>query len=255
MNNREERYTGVPFCHWKKHRHSLQTPHNEKKQAGYFCLCKRVSLCTFQKGSLTLETALLLPFFLCAVAALICLFSFSSMHARKERTLMEKAQLLAVTAGQEAKEDPYILLYDSTAAKLPFPDVFHAGKRLICKAEVRAWTGYTGERFSGGETERMVYMTPEGSVYHRSRDCTYLQFTIHTIASDRLNDARNLSGGKYAPCEYCIKNHTVPASVYVTDYGTSYHRSGACQGLKRTVMAVPISETGNLRCCSRCGSP
>lgn len=168
---------------------------------------------------------------------------------------MEKAQLLAVTAGQEAEKDPYILLYDSVAAQLPFPAVFYTRSRMICKAEVRAWVGYTGESFSDKKTEVMVYMTPEGTVYHRNRDCTYLQLTIHAISPERLEESRNLSGGKYASCEFCIKNHAVPDVVYITDYGTSYHRSEECQGLKRTVMAVPLSEVNGLKSCSRCSSP
>lgn len=243
----------MPFCDWKKHRHSLQTPHDGKNYFGHFQLCRRVSLCTFQRGSVTLEAALALPFFLCAVAALICLFSFSSAHAKRERALMEKAQMLAVTT-QEVNTDPYILLYDYVSEALPFPDVFFGKKRMLCKAEVRIWAGYTGERFSDLGNERMVYMTPEGSVYHRSQDCTYLQLTVHTVTSDHLKEARNLSGGKYASCEYCIRNHTIPAFVYITDYGTSYHRSRECQGLRRTIMAVPLSEAGGVRCCSRCGS-
>lgn len=245
----------MPFCRWKKHRHSLQTPHDGKNYFGHFRFGRRVSLCTSRKGSITLETALALPFFLCAAAALICLFSLSAAQAQRERSLMEKAQMLAAAVGQEAKEEPYILLYDNVSAKIPFADVFCSGQQMICKAEVRAWVGYTGEKFSGRETETMVYMTPEGSVYHRSRDCTYLQLTIRTISSESLPEARNRSGGRYASCEYCIKNHAVPAAVYITDYGTSYHRSRKCQGLKRTVMAVPLSEVGGLRCCSRCSSP
>lgn len=255
MNRIARRYIGVPFCLWKKHRNSLQTPHDGKNKFGYFRSHRRASLCTSRKGSITLETSLALPFFLCAVAMLICLFSLSAAQAQKERLLMEKAQMLAATVGQEAKTDPYILLYDNVSAKIPFSELFQSRQWAVCKAEVRAWVGYTGEKFSGRETETMVYMTPEGSVYHRSRDCTYLRLAVHTISSERLAEARNLSGGRYTSCEYCIKNHSIPASVYITDYGTSYHRSKKCQGLKRTVMAVPLSEVGGLRCCSRCNSP
>lgn len=245
----------MPFCHWKKHRHSLQTPHDGKNHPDCFYLCRRVSLCTFQKGSVTLEAALALPFFLCAVVALLCLFSFSSAQARTERALMERAQTIAVTVGQGSQENPYIVLYDSVSAGLPFPNLFHSRDRIVCKAAVRAWTGYTGESFLESGSGTMVYLTPEGEVYHRSRDCTYLQLTIHRISSGELESARNLSGGKYGPCEYCIKDSTVSASVYITDYGTSYHCIKECQGLKRTIMAVPLSEAGGLRSCSRCGTP
>jgi len=241
------------FCRRKKCRHSLQAPHNGKKFPDRIQFGRRTSLYTSQRGSLTLEAALALPFFLCAVAALICLFSFSSMYAKEERSLMEKAQILAA-AGQGARTDPYILLYKSVPVELPFPKLFHNRDRLLCKAFVRSWIGYTGETFTSHAGEELVYVTPQGTVYHRNQDCTYLRLSVRTISSADLDTARNLSGGKYAPCEYCIKSHTVPSSVYITNYGTSYHSSGKCQGLKRTIMAVPLSKAKDLRCCYRCGS-
>lgn len=244
----------MPFCQWKIQRQSLQTPHDEKTHSGYLYLCRRAALCASGKGSITLEAALALPLFLCAAAALICLFSIFAAQARKERTLMEQAQLLAVTVGQEKAEDPYLVLCDRMPVQLPFSGVFSGKKHAVCKAEVRVWIGYSGESFTDQNSEIMVYMTPEGTVYHRNRDCTYLALTIRTISCGELDEARNLSGGKYGACEYCVKNQAVSGTVYITDYGTSYHRLRDCQGLKRTVMAVPLSETGGLKSCSRCGS-
>ena len=241
------------FCRWKKCRRSLQTPHNGKKFPDRIQFGRRTSLCTSRRGSLTLEAALVLPFFLCAVAALICLFSFSAAYAKEERSLMEKAQTLAAV-GQGDRSDPYILLYKSVPVELPFPGLFHNRDRLLCKASVRSWIGYTGETFRACEGEELVYVTPRGTVYHRNRNCTYLRLSVRTLSSGSLDTARNLSGGKYVPCEYCIKGHTVPSSVYITDYGTGYHSSRECQGLKRTIMAVPLSKVEGLRRCYRCGS-
>lgn len=244
----------MSFCRWKKYRYSLQTPHSRKTCFYRFLFGRRASLCTFRKGSLTLETALALPFFLCAVAALICLFSVSASQAVNERSLMEKAQALAVTAGQSSESDPYIVLYGGASAELPFPELFQSRGRAVCKAAVRSWVGYTGETFTDQKQEEMVYITPEGTVYHRERDCTYLRLTIHTIVPGDLEKVRNLSGGKYMPCEACMQNRPVYGPLYITDYGSSYHSTRECRGLKRTVMAVPLSETGGYRCCFRCGS-
>ena len=125
---------------------------------------------------------------------------------------------------------------------------------VIRKVEIRGWTGYTGETFTGNGQEELVYKTPGGEVYHKSRDCTYLKLSVHMVSAAELPNCRNESGGKYDPCEYCVRKESPGRMVYIADYGVSYHNSRNCQGLKRTVMAVPLSHTEGLRCCSRCGS-
>lgn len=196
---------------------------------------------------------MVLPLLLCAVTALLYLFAFTSIQARTYRSLTEKAQMLAVTVGQTAKEEPYIRLYDYRTAQMPFAFLSFGRRPVFQQAVVRAWVGYTRESFAGKTGGQMVYMTPAGEVYHRSRDCTYLRLTIRTLSAEELETARNESGGKYSPCEYCVKNAVSGGIVYITDYGSSYHYSSVCQGLKRTVMAVPLSQVTGMGCCSRCG--
>ena len=41
--------------------------------------------------------------------------------------------------------------------------------------------------------------------------------------------------------------------VYITNYGSKYHMSMSCGGLKRKIYAVPISETAGKGACSKCG--
>jgi len=253
MNRRERRHRGRPFCPIKKLIETLQIPHRRHLYLINPARDRRVSLCASGKGSLTLEAAMVLPLLLFAVTALLYLFAFTSAQARAYRTLTERAQTLAVTVGQASKEDPYIQLYDYQTAALPFSSVFRGRRPAVQKVIVRAWVGYTGESFSGGSSEEMVYMTPEGEVYHRDRDCTYLLLAIRTIDFEQAEDMRNLSGGRYAPCEYCVRGARPRGTVYITDYGTSYHNVRECQGLKRTIMTVPLSKVAGVRCCSRCG--
>ena len=54
-------------------------------------------------------------------------------------------------------------------------------------------------------------------------------------------------------CVYCVKKEKPGAMVYITNYGTNYHNRKTCRGLKRTVMAIPYSQTGGMRCCQGCG--
>lgn len=214
---------------------------------------RRVFLYASLKGSLTLETAIVLPFLLCAVTAMLYLCTFTARQAEDYRTLTERAELLAVTVGQSSDQDPYIRLYDSSFLSLPFTEIFKKREVIVQKAIVRTWVGYTGESFQMGASEQLVYITPEGRVCHRSRDCTYLRLTIQSLPAGALDTARNHSGGKYTPCEYCVKKAGASTVVYITDYGNSYHNSRGCQGLKRTVMAVPWSKAEGRPLCSRCG--
>lgn len=253
MNKEERRRTGKPFCPMKTRIFSLQTPHRRNLYLVNIQTDRRVSLCGLRKGSLTLESALVLPILLCAITALLYLFAFTSAQARAYRTLNERAQVLAVTVGQAAEEDPYIRLYDYQTARLPFSSLFSGWRPVILRTSVRAWVGYTGESFGETAREEMVYVTPDGQVYHRKRDCSYLNLTVKILPFSGLESARNQSGGKYYPCEYCIKGSGPGVTVYITDHGTSYHSTRDCQGLKRTVMAIPYSEAAGMRCCSRCG--
>ena len=118
-----------------------------------------------------------------------------------------------------------------------------------------AWTGYhvpgTENTPLQNEEEETVYMTKTGTVYHRSAECTYLNPSARSVASEDLRTLRNDSGGKYYPCEVC--GGGTGGNVIITTYGDRYHASGSCSALARTVRAVPVSEAAGYRACSKCG--
>lgn len=244
MSETRERYAGMPS--FDKKQLSLQIPQLHQ-------LLRRVSLCAFQKGSFTLEASMLLPFFLCAVMTLLSMFLLMASRARDYRSLMEKAQTMAVTVGQEKKKDPYIKLYDPAMETLPYEGWFPKRLWHTQMASVRAWVGYTGESFQDGDKEAIVYMTPEGEVWHRSCECHYLSLSVRMISYAALDTERNRSGEIYAACESCVGKNWSGTAVYITDYGSSYHSGRHCRGLKRTVMAVPWSQVRGIRSCSKCG--
>ena len=118
----------------------------------------------------------------------------------------------------------------------------------------RAWTGYDAAGSVGGGTQEdpMVYITKTGTAYHLDRNCTYLNPKIKTAPAQSVTDLRNASGGKYAPCGSCGAGGS-GNQVYITDYGSSYHKRLDCPGLKRTIYTVPLSEVGGRGRCSKCG--
>lgn len=117
-----------------------------------------------------------------------------------------------------------------------------------------AWIGYVlgdGKNVEG-EDEVYVYITETGTVYHRNRGCSYLNPSIRSVNVDNLDSARNNGGAVYYACPLC-KDMAEGENCYVTDYGTSYHTSITCSGLKRTIYEVKLSEVGGRSTCSKCG--
>ena len=117
-----------------------------------------------------------------------------------------------------------------------------------------AWTGYVlGEGGNEeGETEAYVYITETGTVYHKNRGCSYLNPGIRSVQTGELESARNKGGAVYYACPLC-EDMAGSEIRYITDYGTSYHTSVICSGLKRTIYEVRLNETGGRSACSKCG--
>lgn len=122
---------------------------------------------------------------------------------------------------------------------------------LYNRVRTRAWTGYDNAGGADGATgEEIVFITPEGSVYHRSRACSYLKLSISAVDMDFLASRRNQDGEKYYACEEC--GSCSGNTVYITNYGNRYHATLGCSKLMRTILAVPISETGGRGACGKC---
>lgn len=116
-----------------------------------------------------------------------------------------------------------------------------------------AWIGYVpvgGEE--GGQKETYVYITETGTVYHKNRSCSYLNPSIRNISAGELENIRNKGGAIYYACPLC-DGKVISGNCYITDYGTSYHTSITCSGLKRTIYEVKLSEVGGRGACSKCG--
>lgn len=118
----------------------------------------------------------------------------------------------------------------------------------------RAFTGYDNlSAVNDTDREELVYITPEGTAYHKSRGCHYLDLSIEKVFLEDISGIRNKDGGIYYGCPLC-KGAGNGTTVFVTSYGNRYHRDVLCSGLKRTVEMVPISETGVRHPCSKCGN-
>lgn len=213
----------------------------------------KVSSGAFQRGSLTVESAFVLPLFFLCICTLICFMDIYRLQTQKLSELCSQAREAGmyayVTGGREDIQLPALYTYEIPVSLVPLP-------RLVMtnKVKVHPWTGFH-QRSQGAEhTEEMVYVTPTGGVYHKRMGCSYLDLSIHIVAGGQVDSLRNQSGGKYHACERCSRGGAAAGTVYITDYGNRYHNQASCSGLKRTARLVKRSELGAMRLCSRCGA-
>lgn len=144
----------------------------------------------------------------------------------------------------------YICLQADYQMQIPF-GLFGSKKiRLTQRLKCRKWIG----RRSGGDDDEIVYITKNGSVYHRNRDCSYIKLSVTSTNRSEISKLRNADGGKYYPCSKCMKNKSTDnMKVYITTYGNRYHSKKKCSEIKREVLAVHLSEVTQRRPCSKCG--
>ena len=103
------------------------------------------------------------------------------------------------------------------------------------------------------EDETVYYVTPNGTVYHLTRECRYLKISVLSTQKSKLEFMRNSSGGKYHPCLLCVHGEEVSDKIYYTSGGSSYHSSKNCSSLTRTVIVKSEGEIAGLPPCSSCG--
>lgn len=114
------------------------------------------------------------------------------------------------------------------------------------RIKMKKWIGYENH-FAEGEAGTWVYVTPNGSVYHTSKDCTHLRLSIHRVGKQEAVHSR------YRPCSICGDSPGMYGYYYVTDEGEKYHTKLGCSGLKRTLYMIKLSDVDGLKACSRCG--
>ena len=135
--------------------------------------------------------------------------------------------------------------------KQPF-SIFGLGSvRVDQDCDTYAWLGDSFMKKSH-VAEKMVYITPHGTVYHEDRECTYIAPKVFEAALSDIPSKRNASGAKYYECEGCTaKTAITPSILYITEYGDRYHSDPRCVKIKHEIIEIPISQVGDRRKCSK----
>lgn len=145
-------------------------------------------------------------------------------------------------------ENDVIDLVVSYRLRLPFQFVRVPDLVMAQRCRVHGWVGYQPE---ADESERLVYVTENGTVYHLFLSCSHLKLSIQMVSLSEMPQLRNRYGANYYPCETCGK--TCGGIVYITDTGTRYHSTISCSGLKRSIKTVPLEQVKDLPLCKTCG--
>lgn len=213
------------------------------------CLSERTSLCSSKKASLTVEAALILPFFLMILIAFFSFFGRYTMAAElKTEAAAEAKKIGAAIGSSQRMNPPEITIYRSGKPDQFWINPFMTEERITQRAVCRGWIGFT----ELDTAETYVYVTPDGNVYHLYRDCTHLELSVRRVSLLTAKSLKNDYGQKYRACEVCGKN--CGGFVYITSEGNRYHSRRNCSGLKRTIRQVPIREAEGRSCCIRCMS-
>lgn len=254
---------------------------------------KEAPPCVRMEGSYMVELAVLLPFFAGLMVVLLFYFRVLMVHQEVGNALLASGRELAVLAssGEEGgvvstitakalllrnlKSDSateefvsggrkgisltrsdfsgeYIDLQADYKLPLPIGLFGKQGITVSQRLKCRKWIGSLAN--AGNLDEEIVYITPNGTVYHRDKDCKSIRFQISSVAGNSVESLRNADGGKYYACSSCMKSKNQKnMMVYITKYGNRFHSSRTCSRIERTVIPVHLLEVGKRPACKRCG--
>lgn len=145
--------------------------------------------------------------------------------------------------------------------KIPVALISVKGFQMVQRVKTRAFIGMDYSEKGNGtwgeeknDDNQIVYITENGTVYHYKKTCTHLKLSIKGVKPEQLPLLRNDNGGKYKPCERCVKEESSEGRdwVYITTEGNRFHTTLECSGLKRTIFSVFLSEVRARGACKRC---
>lgn len=245
----------------------------------------------FLKGSITLETSLVLPLFL--MTMVVCMLFGESLiiKGKMHHGLLETANAISSEQYHYQKQGKTLSVSYAKILQKQYADMeqmsgaiiidhisFANSKIVNDQGEVELHMSYQmtilNPFFSSHKTKisesiykkaflgyeptafelgnGYAYVTQYGDVYHTSIQCSHIMLKI-TESSD-IQDYIN-EKTQYKPCSKCAKNCTGnEKQLFVAKEGDCYHTSLRCSGLTRLVQKVTIWEVEGMRVCSRCGS-
>jgi len=204
------------------------------------------------KGSMSVEASLAVPFFLFFIANLMSMLMMYERYSDSLAIVHQQAKMLALTSHLSPGGDD--MVENTLPVKLSplLGEIGFSTSVAAATARCRKWTGYDVlTTHTEEKEEEYVYITDNGSVYHKNRECSHLKVSINVINKDELLFSRNDYGEKYHACEKCVHGNST-GLLFVTGQGNKYHNSANCSGLKRSIRMVKLSDVNGMPGCSSC---
>lgn len=249
---------------------------------------QRASFCIWHRGSYTLEAAVVIPLLAGYLVTLLFFFQIIQIQCAIDEALLYAGRKTAVESTIVDSEEALLVsaegflldaLKDNTLVEkrvahgllgIGLWDSQFNGEEIVLKAQysvklpIHFWgigqvelTSQNSFRKWNGEnatatSDEMVYITPEGEVYHSELSCRSLKRVVKIASLKEVENLRGLNGQKYYECTFCDWKNTEKGEVYYTDYGVLYHKDISCSSLKRTIEKVSLDDVGNRRSCKFC---
>ncbi len=176
-----------------------------------------------------------------------------SEYLHKSVIYNEKSFSFALSSISAKESDINLTAICRTNMRLPFRlPVF----QFIHRCYIR---GFNGQSITESDYEAVrVYITKYGSVYHKTKECTYL-YNVYAIDMEWENYV-NYKGDieymnrAYKYCRRCLSLYNSSTEcVYMAIGADTYHYSLECPTLKRTVYSTNIDTiSDDYVPCSRC---
>ncbi len=233
------------------------------------------------RGSITIETALVLPLFLFGMFLVMDLFSMFAIYMGVERALDIEAKKLATVAyedwgpSEETVKADILSILSENYGRIPVAggedglslggsdlhnreiiaiqadyifepafDIFDITNiEMTHRRVMHTWIGYEQGLYGRAEDgeDIIVYVARNGTVYHRSIACSHIRLSISETTGAAVGSLRNADGARYKPCSYCHARIS-DGVLYVAANGDRFHNSLNCGGLTRTVRSMRLSE-------------
>ena len=199
-----------------------------------------------RKGSVTVEAAATVPLFFLAVVTLLYLLEMMAVHTAVRSSLQY--------AGKQAAKDTCItqmlmpskverdVVYAIGETRMERSIIAGGSSGMDCSASsmsVRTGIGTLNAEYQVKIPVPVFGIRPvkcretmkikAWSGYEKDYHCSYLDLSIRMTHMGTVSDLRNESGGRYYPCEHCMKGNA--GTIYITNFGDRYHSSLSCSGL------------------------
>lgn len=242
------------------------------------------------KGSMTIEGAILLPFFLILMLNLYSIIDMLRLQAEVTWHLHQIGNEMCIYGylietyaadGNELTDwvgdvgFSYLYVKSKLEEKIEFPDsVMFTTVSILEEGKVELVLSYNyplpvpvgrmrdiwlQSKFEGwawtgralSSQEDLVYLTETGRVYHLYEDCGYLKLQIQECPASILDKVKEEGEIKWIPCLTCKEDED--DVVYITPKQGKYHFDRECSSLKRTVYTKKIDEIQDrFVLCKRC---